>query len=95
MSEAFEVVKNLNDEIENFKEHEWFPIELSYSSDGYNECITFLDTMIWNNIDDMRSIDDETGDYEDLDVFVRTRILKAIRIVSSIKIKNRREDENN
>jgi len=86
-SEAFEIVRALDDELETYKEHDWFPIELSYSSDGYNELVTFMDKVVWNSIDDERHIDNDTGDYESLNLFIRKRINEALGILKKIKIK--------
>lgn len=86
-SEAFEIVRALDDELETYKEHDWFPIELSYSSDGYNELVTFMNTVVWNSIDDERHIDNNTGDYESLNLFIRKRINEALGILKKIKIK--------
>jgi hypothetical protein len=86
-SEAFDIVKKLDDELEDYKEHEWFPIDLAYSSDGYNEVITFMGAMVWNSVNEERSIDDDIGDYESLELFVRRRINEALGIMRKIKIR--------
>lgn len=85
-SKAFDVVRKIGNELENYSEHEWFPVSLSYGSDGYDEIITFMDNLLWSSVDDERSIDDTTGDYEDLENFVRRRIRGAVSIMRKVKV---------
>jgi undecaprenyl pyrophosphate synthase len=85
-SMAFDVVRKIGDEIENYATHEWFPVSLSYSYDGYNEIITFMGNLLWSSVDDERLIDDITGDYEELEDFVRRQIKEAVTIIRKVKV---------
>lgn len=78
-----EVVAKLNARIEEFKIHEFFPIDLSYASDGEHELISFCGNVMWSSIDDGRDLSDEG--YEHLESFVYGRILQSISILKQVE----------
>ena len=72
MSEAFDVVQELVENIVNDDEN--FFIGLFYESDGYNESIIYLGQAIWVSENDDRQYDYDLDKYEPLKDFIKERI---------------------
>ena len=48
----------------------------SLSSTGYCNLIFFGDVMLWSSEDDMRKFDEKTGEYEDMEKFLKKELKK-------------------
>ena len=82
--EVIEIVRKLNDDIEESSESGFIPI-LAFETDGYNVCVVYLGDRIWNSEDDERDIVDDKP--EDLRTFLVEAINSNSASIGQIKLK--------
>ncbi len=82
-----DIIGNLNQELYEQLEG-WVDITyITYSTDGYIDIIKFFDYTIWNSDDDCRDyINEETGEKENLEIYLRREINRFIDNLKEIKL---------
>ena len=85
------IVYDLNQEIfELFNEEDqaWDAMEytIEMKTNGDVVVIKFLGQHIWNSEDDERQTNEETEDYEHLDIFLRREINKLMNTIKRINL---------
>ena len=100
-SDIIEIVSNLNREIEDMMWGEekiqppyWTPI-VEFKTDGYVQCIEFLGEYLWDSDNDPRKFDEDTDQYEDLEVFIRREIAKLLEGLKKVNIVDKVIDTEN
>lgn len=57
----------------------------SYHTDGYSECVGILDVCLWDSDNDERKTT-ESGDYEDLEDYLRREFNKLIYDLQKVRL---------
>jgi len=85
------IITNLNQEIH--ESGDFIDLDLlEYSTNGYGERIDFLGQQIWSSEDDGdRVYNEETDQYEPMDLFLRRTINTLIEWISKINLKEEGE----
>ena len=79
------IVEQLNTEIYTQIEHD--EVMVTVTSTGFGIMINFLNIELWNSEDDGRSYLDEENDImEDLEMYLRSRIVEEINVISTIDL---------
>lgn len=78
--EVLDVVRELNDEIDNKLENAEATFHFSMESDGYCSLVTFMGLNVWSSEDDERDFIDEKDEYEPLKDYIKRETSKLVRI---------------
>ena len=83
--QIIKLVKKLNEELLIATGDSGSEVEFEFISDGINCVITFNDFVIWSSQEDMRETDQETGEYEDLENFVKNKFNDIVDELVTLK----------
>lgn len=80
-----EIVKNLNERIEEKFDFKNFYFYFNYSTDGYHHSIMFNDNLVlWSFENDSREYFEETDSYEDLEEYVWKEFVKYVQELNKL-----------
>lgn len=57
-----------------------------YKSVGYSDYVAVLDFCLWSSENDTRDYDEETDEYEDLEVCLRREFNKLVEVLAQVKL---------
>ena len=85
--EPLDVVRNINEDIQACVEDgNEFYIDLSYSSDGYHEIISYMDQLIWSSENDDREFNEDKNEYESLELLIRKKINEINKMIGDLRV---------
>ena len=83
MEDYNKIVLELNIELfEKFGEEE---INFGYTTNGFYDIITFGNNQLWNSENDERIFDEETGEYESFEPFIKKIFNEWADKINSLK----------
>jgi hypothetical protein len=84
--EILDAVSSINDDICEQCENEEAFLSLFIHTDGFCANVMWLDNPIWCSENDERIADEETGEYEPIEGFLRIQVKELLEKLSHIKI---------
>ena len=88
MAEVFEAVGRINCDLADLavREEEECYLYLEIMSNWFCTKITFLSYDIWNSEDDEREFNEEKGEYEPLESYLRKKVCEILMALSAIHL---------